>query len=168
MQAALIIPAVVRAFSVNEVIEMAERYAGIHVMAVTNMEQFRALFSEQAVYVNRETLVSVFDDSLRASEIEQKARMVSMRVNAPVVFAQSTGDMLLMGQCIMGFTMLRHCIGDAKEAGIAENHAQSKEFAQKLGIEGKTEEIRRFVRERDVKTASQQLEALLGFALKQA
>lgn len=144
---------------------MQDRFVGVHVFGTVDEPQLKQLMGGEPTLLRQEKCLSAFDDRLPITAVEQKAQMLSAHLASPIVFAACSGQTFLMGRCIMGFTVLRHCMGETAADGLRESHAQSRDFCDQLGVADHMDEVRKLMRERRVDSLAEKVEALTGIRL---
>ena len=143
-----------------------QSYAVLAVQGECAQEELNGYLGGQARAVEQNSgwMVARSEEPAQLSAVETQARMASAHIPWPTVFVACAEEKaLLLGACVMGFTVFRHAIGETELLGIKEQHVQSRilQDVLKTDVDG----TRKFVRERDTARAIPALERLLGIKL---
>ena len=134
------------------------------------IEQTRRLFAihdhngEMIFCVKTEQYLSVYDGNLSFETVEEKARQISEKIQAPVVYTSNfDDDLFLFGVMRNGRVITHGCIGEDLEEcyGVKPCAVDLRLFLEALGLSGEIPELP----EDDVDEGQAIVEKLLGIEL---
>ena len=119
---------------------------------------------EVLFFIKTEQYLSVYDGNLSFETVEEKARQISEKIQAPVVYTSNfDDDLFLFGVMQSGHVITHGCIGvDLEECyGVKSCAADIRLFSEALGLSGEIPELP----EDDVDEGQAIVENMLGIEL---